>query len=320
MSAKFLFATVSTILCAAMAASAAPPPGKGGGNDKGDGEDPPSTFDPEIAHRVLFKRGKGQGLYLTDRETSHQVEVARSNDPIVGFDLASERIRTIAYPINGAIYLRSWQVDPFVLGPEDDDPLFTTNLRLSNVDFSRDDSKLVWATRTPGAFDTIYIHDFTTGETTPQPLGGHQVAHIRFSPVDDTIVFTGSATTATGHDGVYRYIPGSTTALRFILRAGNYYDTNMDVTRPSQSGQPLIVLNSENLEPQFFNFSGHKVSLSFAGEGEKYTFNCDNSALLYLETGLRKGGLAITPFGGAIEILDIPSDKHSDWMPRVPCE
>lgn len=309
-------------LAAALGATALAAPGgkgggKGGGKDPGEEPDPLETFDPEIAYREISKRD-GQTLWLTNRDTSYQVQVANSQSPIVGFDLTSENSRVIAYDIAGTIYLRAWQTSPFALGEEE--VLFPGSEEIHNLDFSRDDTKLAWVITTSGGPDAIYVHDFMTGQTALQPLTSYQVAHVRFSPDDDTLFFTGSDDPVSGHDGLYRYTLGSTIATKIIDRLpGNYYNTEFDVTRPSASGQSLLVMNDDQT-PKLFTLSGQSVSMSFAGRGEKYTFNCDNSALLYLETGIRKGGLAITPIGGSIEVLEIPWDKHSDWMRRDPCD
>lgn len=308
-------------LALAVAVSAAPPEGKGGGKGGGggdDGTDPLQTFDPEIAYREISKRN-GQRLWLTDLDTTFQVEVAQSQSPIVGFDLSSEQWKLIAYDIDGTVYLRGWETGPFKLSAPD--ILFPSSMNVGNLDFSRDDTKLAWNVVTSGGPDSIYVHDFTTGATLLQPLSGYQVAHVRFSPADDSIYFTGSDDPVSGHDGLYRYVLGSSVATKLIDRLpGNYYDTVFDVSRPGGAGPALIVMNDQNQTPRFFSLGGTKTSKDFVGEGEKYTFNCSNTALLYLETGIRKGGLAVTPFGGQIEVLDIPWDKHSDWMRRAPCD
>ena len=294
MRASRVLPTAAIALVLGVAASAAPPEGKGGGKDKGGGDgggDPPAEFVPAIAYKV--ETNKYEDIRLSNVAGDQSCLVLRVNKDnpagrLRGFAFSASKKR-LAYGLNNDLYLATWTDDPCVVQTNSAPlvaglPAYSARNDVSNIDFSPDGSKLVWAlnSETDDGTRDIVVLDIDAG-TSPQRIEtGFNVFDPNFSPNFGTsreVFFTGDNAVGIRVVGAYNLDTGAT---RTVVPSSVNLDSAMAVSNPDPSGFVRIAVrdNDSGLLQQH-NEQGALAETSISARDANLAYSCDNSLILY---------------------------------------
>lgn len=275
-------------------AFAAPPEGKGGGKGGGGGggEDPPAeTFVPAIAYKV--ETAKYEDIRLSNVEGDQSclvMRIQKSNAAgrLRGFTYSASRKR-LAYGLNNDLYLATWSDDPCNIQIGSSPlvpglPTYGTRADISNVDFSPDGSKLVWAlnSQTDDGTRDIVVLDIDGGTPPERIETGFNVFDPSFSPdfADSReIFFTGDNSVGIRVVGAYNLDTGAT---RTVVPSSGNLDSSMAVSNPDPSGFVRIAVRDNNSELlQQYNAQGNPSEAPISARDANLAYSCDNSLILY---------------------------------------
>ncbi len=290
----YLLAPIVT-LAFAIAAYAAPPEGKGGGKGggggNGGGEDPPSEFVPAIAYKVESK--KYEDIRLANVEGDQSCLVLRINKSnaagrLRGFTYSASRKR-LAYGLDGDLYLATWTDDPCSVQTSSSPllpalPTYSERADISNIDFSPDGSKLVWAlnSQTDDTTRDIVVLDIDAG-TSPQRIEtGFNVFDPSFSPNfadSGEVFFTGDNSVGIRVVGAYNLNTGNT---RTVVPSSGNLDSSMAVSNPASSGFVRIaVRDNDSGFLQQHDDQGALAESLISARDANLAYSCDNTQILY---------------------------------------
>lgn len=289
-----LLPTATIALAMAFAASAAPPEGKGGGKGNGGGDgggDPPAEFVPAIAYKV--ETNKYEDIRLSNVEGDQSCLVLRVNKDnaagrLRGFAFSGSKKR-LAYGLNNDLYLATWGDDPCAVQTSATPlvaglPTYSSRADVSNIDFSPDGSKLVWAlnSETDDGTRDIVVLDIDAGNAPMRIETGFNVFDPNFSPNFETsreVFFTGDNGLGTRVVGGYNLDTGAT---RTVVPSSGNLDSAMAVSNPDPSGFVRIaVRDNDSGWLQQHDEQGTLAEALISARDANLAYSCDNSLILY---------------------------------------